>query len=65
MIEVKNIICFVHQGVLLLLFLSGLLLFCSSNKANYKGKKVETGRERSFKAIPFAEWNKRKYQGHG
>jgi len=41
MIEVKNIISFVHQGFLLLLYLSGLLLFCSSNKANYKGKKLK------------------------
>lgn len=47
-------------------FLSSLLLFWSSNKANYKEeKKGGTSGEGAFKTIPFAAWNKRKYQGHG
>lgn len=47
-------------------FLSSLLLFWSSNKANYKvGRKGGTGGERAFKTTPFAAWNKREFQGHG
>lgn len=49
-------------------FPSSLLLFWSSNKANYKGKEKKkggTGGERAFKTIPFAACNKREYQGHG
>lgn len=50
-------------------FLCSLLLFWSSNKANYKrGKKEKgggTGREGALKPIPFAARNKRVCQGHG